>query len=154
MRTGATVTNAQLTISVTRRSYFRFIIYIYLVYYLHWENCLVRTTKLVAIHSTKICRWANPILVKIIKAFVELTKWVWLVQENVYCLNHNLVGLTKNFCWLDSNQTFCCSNQTVFSCCGTICWPFCSVWLEQQNGWLLSSQQNFFVWPTKFWLRQ
>ena len=29
-----------------------------------------------------------------------------------------------------------------------------TVWLEQQNVCLLSTQHKFFVGPTKFWLRQ
>ena len=40
-----------------------------------------------------------------------------MVQQNFPCLNQNLVGLIKNFCWLDSNQTFCCSITKQFSQC-------------------------------------
>ena len=38
-----------------------------------------------------------------------------LPTKMLCCRNQNMVRTKKNVYWLDSNQTFCCPNQIVFS---------------------------------------
>ena len=40
-----------------------------------------------------------------------------MYTENFFDWDKKNFGSDKNFCYLDSNQTFCCPNQTDFSVC-------------------------------------
>ena len=59
-----------------------------------WDN---KTFRLLS--RQKNVRDHNQILLRVTKVLLK---------------NQNLIGTANNFFLLDSNQTFCCSNQTVF----------------------------------------